>query len=213
MISLNNIWGFLKQFIPPLLQRPDGVHTSTADIGAVEYTAGGLSSYAGSVFSPTVLAMYWIPFIAPNTRKTLTQLAFEVTTAAAGGSFGRIYLADNTDADAFMGHGARFSPCRLLADSGNLDISTTGLKTYATSVPLKPGRMYWIGVHCDATVTLRGQLAYNVLPVGGSAGAGNQLHYLSRTNVALGSFSGFVPIMTRATVSGAASIVMRYTLA
>lgn len=203
--------GLPKLFSPPLLGREGGFHRSTADIGAVEHCCGAANAGAYTTVAVTANAQYWWFFVAPNKKVSLTQIAFEVTTASADGTLGRIYLAENSNADSTLDCGDSMHPGLILADSGNISVASTGLKTYACDVDLKPGRMYWIGVVSDSTPTLRARA--NGRGLGGVTQLANSNSVLYGTRASSGPAAlTYAPSLTTFQPATTCPMV-RYTLA
>lgn len=74
---------------------------------------------------------------------TLDQLALEVTQAAASGAV-RLALFANSGED----------PGSLLVDAGQVDASTTGVKTLTISQAVKSGVIYWVAVTLQGAATV-----------------------------------------------------------
>ena len=93
---------------------------------------------------------YYEPFHV-DTPISISVLGVEVTTASAGNIRIGIYRAD-----------ANLQPIGApLADSGNLDTTSTGVKTYTPGSPIYLRRGRYLGIHnCSASITLRTTLLY-----------------------------------------------------
>lgn len=106
------------------------------------YTPYITNSTALTTLALTASRIYFIPFIVPA-RVTVTGLAINVTTAAAGTAQVGIYDSAN------------FRPNSLLGSVTNLDTGTTGVKSGNVNVPLIPGRLYWVALATSAAATVR----------------------------------------------------------
>ena len=89
-----------------------------------------------------------VPWVAPADM-TITSLSINVTVA------GTSALAKAVIYDAIAPGSANGGmPNTLLAETGDFDCSTTGVKTQTVSVPVKRGRVYWIGYRTSAISTV-----------------------------------------------------------
>jgi hypothetical protein len=102
----------------------------------------GVSSVTTQALSAGVRYFYRLWFEAPV---IVDQLAFEVTTAGAGVARVGLMTADFD-----------WQPSSVLADSGDVDVSTTGVKTYtlASPVTVPVGRVLAV-FHPNIGVTVR----------------------------------------------------------
>lgn len=205
-----DVVGLAKWFYPPLLTRAQGFHTSTANIGAVEYFTGTRGCGTLANFAMVAGTLYWRAFTSPDEAATLTQLAVEVTVAAADDKSIRMFLAENGDHDAVLSYGDRVGPARILADSGNIAADSTGLKTYSCSVALRPGRTYWVGIISDGTPSCNAIGFAAAIPIGGTLIGGNPITGLTTTGLTLGALT-FAPVPT-ALVTNSNTPTTRYTL-
>lgn len=120
----------------------------------------------GSGFSPVDQVNY-SPFI-PHRDVSVSELAFEVTTAAAVGATARIGLYDSI---------SQLAPGALLASSGDIATDSTGVKTFApaSAVSLVGGQVYWIAWAAKDDVptcrAMQGNESYGSLGAGTAANA------------------------------------------
>jgi hypothetical protein len=146
---------------------------TATDIAALSFPSSGLTLMpaSGRWFRATATAetlvsdqvvvtedrLYLVPFV-PSENATLTDLAFNVDTGA-GSSTCRIGLYSDS---------GQLTPDAVLAESGDLDTSTTGAKTLSSlSVSLTGGTVYWFAVAAQAgTPTLRAAPADNSISLG-----------------------------------------------
>lgn len=126
--------------------------------GTVYYAIPGVSLNNTTASSTTGNTDFYMPFFVA-TPVVVDQLALEVATLEAG-------------TNARMGLYAADRDCQPwgppLADSGDISMATTGVKTYAPSTPiyLEPGRYLTVYNHSGTgTATLRGTTA--VIPMTG----------------------------------------------
>jgi hypothetical protein len=175
---------FMASF-PTQYTREAGFHASTADIGAVEYGADVVACGAATTIAVAANVGVWVKFNVPNEPSTLAQVAIEVTTAGAGGTTARIAVYDNQDSHGGpLAHVEQLQPWRLLAQSGDLAIDSTGLKSFAPSIVMKPGRIYWAIVVPTAAVTLRAPQVGSVMGQGWTVNS-NALSFLTASAVAV----------------------------
>lgn len=121
-------------------------HSGTGGAGAVYYLANSVQNTALSTGAPSANTMRAMPFIAPAPGATISEVAFNVTTALSGNY--RIGIYDNSsDGELY--------PNNLLFDSGSISTATTGVKTATPSLAISPGRLYWLVVLGDAAPTIR----------------------------------------------------------
>ncbi len=109
------------------------------------YVAAQISVVSITVGTPTASNMRAVPFMSGR-GGTLDRVGIEVTTAVAGNM--RIGIYDNTS-DTYL------YPNNLLVDSGNLDTSTTGMKTAIINLALNPNSLYWFVILNDAAPSIR----------------------------------------------------------
>lgn len=95
------------------------------------------------------------PFRLPSPL-TIDQVAVNVTTGV-GSALVRvlIYKADQSTG----------APDGLLYNSGDIDVSTNGVKTVTYSQTFNGGVIYWAGVWCSSTATLAAYSVTNMLPI------------------------------------------------
>lgn len=96
-------------------------------------------------------------FCVPNNMpQGLNLLAFSVFTAGPANSKARMGIYTNLPGDTY--------PNQLVAETGEIDVSTTGLKTAAVSAfTLVAGDLYWVAHHCSI-----GAATYRALADGNS---------------------------------------------
>lgn len=121
-------------------------HSGSGGAGAVYYIANCVQNTALNTGAPSANVIRAMPFIAPARGGTITELAFNVTTGAAGNC--RIGIYTNTADDELY-------PDTLLLDTGSISVASTGVKTAATSLALDPGRLYWMVMVGDVAPTIR----------------------------------------------------------
>ncbi len=109
------------------------------------YVAAQISVVSVTVGSPTANNMRAVPFMSGR-GGTLDRIGIEVTTAVAGNI--RIGIYDNTS-DTYL------YPNNLLVDSGDINTSTTGMKTAIINPTLNPNSLYWFVILNDAAPALR----------------------------------------------------------
>lgn len=105
----------------------------------------------------TSLRMYLIPF-APDFTSYLTDWYIQVTTAASGASV-KIGFYESASYSGRLRY-----PTNLIATSGNLDASTTGIKAASFSnLSFTKGTVYWMAIVSNAAPTLRALATGSVL--------------------------------------------------
>lgn len=88
------------------------------------------------------------PWVAPADM-TIISMSVSVTTAVASA------LCKTVIYDAIAPGSANAGmPSTLLVETGDMDCSTTGVKTQTVSVPLKRGRVYWVGYRSSSSATV-----------------------------------------------------------
>lgn len=134
-------------FVAPERDRPIRFGRPKPSGGSTPFSIPGVIRGTDGAFSPASNTDYYAPVVV-SAPILVDQLAFEVTTleAAKNGRCG-IYVAD-TD---FQPVGAP------LADSGDISIASTGLKTYTPGTPLYLPRGRYLTVYNQnsATAALR----------------------------------------------------------
>jgi hypothetical protein len=105
-----------------------------------------------------VNTLYALPLIIEN-AVTIDQLLINVTTAGASSSVRVGIYDDNNNA-----------PDQLVVDGGAITTATTGVKTYATGLPISiPPGLYWVVCVCNATApVLRGFNVTGLIPILGA---------------------------------------------
>lgn len=129
-------------------------HGATLGAGETWKMAGQQTALAVTTGAPTVNVLRAFPFIAPDRGGTCDRISFSVTVGGAGN--GRVGLFDNTSDSVLY-------PSTRLADGGSVSVAGAGVKTANISVPLKPGRMYWLAHVQSIAATLQ------CLSIGGCA--------------------------------------------
>lgn len=124
-----------------------GEHAGTTDYEAW-YPAGMAPGDAIAGFSSSVGHLRAVPFIAPARGGTLDAIAVEVNVAVASKNI-RIGLYSSKGVNNIY-------PDTLLVDSGDISTGTTGRKIHTLSQALTAGRVYWLAVSSDASVTIQG---------------------------------------------------------
>jgi len=167
MSLISTAKGFMKWFVPPLLTRIAGFHTSVSDIGAVEYVANQCNCYLDSTVARAADQVMWVPFTAPDSPSSCSRLAVHITTAGTGGALLKMALASSSDLKLRFG-GEVQGPCEIIGQTAALDASSTGLKThtFGTPIPLVPGRVYWIGLINNESITYRGYTNFTSFALG-----------------------------------------------
>lgn len=94
---------------------------------------------------------YWFPFVVTHAL-TITGIAINVTTAAAGSVTVGIYASNSA-----------LQPEARLYLSAGMNTGTAGVKQLSVSWALQPG-IYWLALHSTGTATVR------ALAVGGARG-------------------------------------------
>lgn len=130
----------------PFLVPVSGSYVQTANRnGAATATQAGVAD-----------RMDVFPWLCP-TDLAIDQVAINVTTAVASAA-GKvvIYASD-----------ANGRPDALIAETGSLDLSSTGPKADSISLSLKGGMTYWLGIRHSSTATISSWQAYTTpdLPV------------------------------------------------
>lgn len=124
---------------------------------------GDIGGTALGTATLTASRQLFVPLVVPR-RVVLSGLRISVTTAVAGqanlGIYGNTVVAGN-DAP-----GARLAQIASLLDTG-----TTGDKTgsFAASLTLEPGTLYWASLICSANPSLRALAAASIQPALGRA--------------------------------------------
>lgn len=116
-----------------------------------------------------------MPFI-PSATFTATSFLIDCSTAVAS-SLARILIYSNTNG----------KPDTKLLESTNLDCSTTGIKTYVSTITFNAGTVYWIGTHASSTQTLRGIPLANCLNIQTQNITGTITYNMYRGTVTFGS--------------------------
>ena len=78
-------------------------------------------------------------------------------------------------------------PNTKLFESANLDLSTTGAKTAATTFTFNAGTTYWLALHTQGTPTLTHISANSLLPIRQVAGAAPTTFLTTATIYPIGS--------------------------
>lgn len=210
-LNLRNKFGYF--FRTPLTRstREQTRHVSTADIGAVEYMADCITATTLGAVAYSANFIRWVRFVAPDRPTTLTRLALEQTVSTVGNF--KLLLANNVDNHSgWSSYIEGAAPNDLLAESGDIDLTGTGLKSYTPGSPvsLTPGQVYWIGVWSDASVTLRAMQVYNSAGQGYGFNTNVLTHFL--TSLAYGTaLTAKAPVISGSSAGNAPCL--RYSLA
>jgi hypothetical protein len=105
----------------------------------VWYTFGSYNVSSTGVSSSGTNTLQAIPFFSGEGGK-VDRIAFEVTTGGAAGSVARCGIYESTS-------DTNLYPSKLLADSGEFDTTTTGVKSATIDVQLLANRVYWLVLH------------------------------------------------------------------
>lgn len=154
------------------MRLPEGATAAGSLLGLV-----GLFSIAGQAYTPVMSSAVGtstppegtevaVPFMAARSC-TLTELAVNVTTAAAAGGLLRLGV---------RAAAATLVPGAVLYDSGGIAAVTTGNKVATPSLALVAGLVYW------ATLTEQGAAATRAT-IGTSTGSISQLGSSSRSGL------------------------------
>lgn len=108
------------------------------------YSGGALASIAVLNGVSPIL----VPLIVPY-RARLDRIGIRVNVAAGGNA--RIGIYNTTSA-------VNLTPLDLVMDSGNIDITTTGLKVAVVNQVLEANTLYWVAAHSSTVPTI------NVMP-------------------------------------------------
>lgn len=120
------------------------------------YPAGGGSTCtAVATQAATANVLRVLPFIPP-VDMTADRISCYVSTLLAG----KVRLG-------IYSNGANLYPDALLADSGELDTGTTGIKDATISVAMTKGTLYWIGYCANAAATYRALAVAALIPIMG----------------------------------------------
>ena len=126
------------------------------------YYRAGNSAWTSTNHPPTINRMY-TQAMCFGEDITIDQLAIYISEAAAAGGVARmgLYADDGT-----------LHPGQLIYDSGEIDTTTTGLKTAAPPSPIvtviAKGTPFWTCLLCGAAVPKLKSSGANCLPVLGS---------------------------------------------
>jgi hypothetical protein len=117
------------------------------------YVGGMVVSKLITTGAPSANNLRAIPFVSPHRGGTLDRLAIQITSGVAGNF--RLGLYQNVEP---MGS-ENLYPGKLLADSGSISTSGTGVQSYTLSQALQPVSLYWLVLLNSAAPTI------NCLPV------------------------------------------------
>lgn len=118
----------------------------TRYLRASRYHVFPLGTYAA--FAITANRLYAMPFPNPAAR-TITRMAVQVTTNAAGTAHLGIYADDGT-----------IYPGALVADAGEISLATVGLKEITgLNIALSANMLYWLVLVNSAGTTIAGVTA------------------------------------------------------
>lgn len=139
--------GIPKILSGPLVGRCIAAHIG-GSIATVDYIANCSNSTALTTGAMTLNTLWAMPFVAPARGGVLDRIACEVTTLVAAQNL-RIGLYENKADYRDVYPGA------LLADSGNISMATTGIKSFGLTQALVPGRIYWVALVTSESTTQR----------------------------------------------------------
>lgn len=134
---------------------------------AGSYFDQALNAVAKSTIAGAANRLDLMPYLGDG--KTLQSIGLEVTTGVASAQARVGIYAD-----------AAGLPAALLADSGVLDCSTTGVKSGAVSITLAVGVRYWLAVLSSSTQTYRGVPVAALQSLGIPAAGGTTVFTLRR---------------------------------
>jgi hypothetical protein len=142
----------------------EAYHAGTTDL-EVWYAANRGNNNAPTTFSVTANNLRLLPFLAPPGGGTLDRIGFNVAANAVGVN-ARIGLWESTSL-------TNIYPETLLEDSGDISCAASGFKTYTISRTLTGGRMYWLGIVSNGSVTVSANAADStglLIPFSGTFG-------------------------------------------
>lgn len=143
------------------LKGPDRALTSFQQVGTnpIErwYVGGLIGSLAPITGTPSIDTIRAFPLLFTR-GGTIDRIAINVTTELAGNARLGIYKATNN---------INLYPGSLIADSGALSTSTTGVKAAVLDVKLQPNELYWLAHLGSSAATLRGLSVGNCYPIFG----------------------------------------------
>jgi hypothetical protein len=128
-----------------------GIRTGSTDDR--RYAAGAIGATAIATGAAVANVLRVLPFIPPTTI-TVDRISCYVSTLVAGKVRLGIYA-----------NGDNLYPSTLLADSGELDTGTTGIKDATISASLTAGTLYWIGYNANAAATYRALATAALAPI------------------------------------------------
>ena len=131
-------------------------HTGAAGI-EMWFCAGAVNNTALTTGAPSGNAIRALPFISAARGGVVDRLAINVTTLTTGSGIIGIY--ENTNDWTLY-------PSGLIYQTPQVSTTTTGTKVTATSIILRPGKLYWMVYWNNAGATLRSLAVggcYNVL--------------------------------------------------
>jgi hypothetical protein len=129
-----------------------------------------VNATAGTTLTLTASRTYWIPFAVPR-KVSITQLAINVTTAAAGTHYVGIYASDYY-----------WQPTGAPLVSASFAAGTTGLKTATVSLTLQSG-VYWFAWSAGSAATVRAIALAACATLGlGNLGTANTTYYYTSGN-------------------------------
>jgi|688.fasta_scaffold111321_7 hypothetical protein len=118
-----------------------GVH-SLITISIGQTTSQSTESSANTTHTMTANVVHTAPFI-PNQNVDMGTAFINCTTLAIGG-LARIMVYDDVNG----------LPNNLLANSANIDISTTGVKTTTLKYSFSAGTTYWLAVQSNSSTAI-----------------------------------------------------------
>ena len=145
--------------LPYLVPETGRYFTPTSGHGTTTATVAGVAD-----------RMNIYPFV-PKFDFTCDQLGINVTTAV-GSSNAKIVVYDSD---------LNNRPDGRITETGDLDCSTTGVKTATVSIAFKKGKQYWLGVRTNSTQTISAFQPYTMPNLDMTAIATTQPKTLERT--------------------------------
>ena len=155
MINRYGVKGIQEIIAQPPYGRVLGSHFG-GSIVACDYVANCQNGTGATTGTFAANTLYALPLVAPARGGVISVIGCEVTTASAGNSVEVLLYANQTDQSDIY-------PGALLAFTGNMSATSTGIKTVGITQALTPGAIYWLGLTTNASIVCRG------LAVGGVA--------------------------------------------
>jgi hypothetical protein len=139
--------------------------------GITEYQVPyAIGATAATTLALTASRTYWIPFAVPR-KVSITQLAINVTTAAAGTHYVGVYASNYY-----------WQPTGAPLVSASFGASSTGVKTATVSLILQPD-VYWFAWAAGSAATVRAVALAACATLGlGNLGTANTTYYYTSGN-------------------------------